>query len=252
MLEYKLSKSNLKHFKDSEGLPPIRLEPLQASDLQRIRKAKELHDAQPVRCLRPLESYHLYLQTGYAQPWAALGPDGGMVGYLVSNPERNRIAELFAESETVLTGMARAWFAQQNVQETTIVLPSWAQDSARYLSRMSEDVRATNSGNWRIFNWHKVVGALLAVKNAQNRLADGTLCIGIREYGNLKISVCGEKATCESTPERADMECDPLTAMRVLFGNIPSAYETAIPRYIEPLTTSWFPLPLSWLPQNYV
>lgn len=252
LLEYKLNKSNMKHDKESGELPPIKLVPMQADDLQRIRKAKELHDAEPLHCLRPLEEFYLFLLTGNMQPWAALGPDGAMVGYLTCNAERNRIPEIFADNATALAGMVRGWFAQQNIQETAVILPSWAQASAQCLGGMAEDVHVAGSGNWRIFNWHKVVGALLRMKRSQQRLADGALCIGISEYGNLKISISGEQVTCDRTSERADVEWDAFTATRVMFGHVPSVCVTAMPKSIQPLTASWFPLPLSWIPQNHV
>jgi hypothetical protein len=252
MLEYRLSRSNLKRCEGADELPPIRLEPLQATDLTGIGKAKALHDAQPVHCLRSLEEFTLYLQSGHMQSRVALAPDGSPIGYLTANPERNRITELCADSETALAGMVRAWFAQKDARETTVILPSWPQYSAQYLDSIAEDVRLTNSGNWRIFDWRKVIFALLRVKGEQHRLADGALCIAIRKYGNVQISVCGKNITCESTSGRADAEWDSLTAARVLFGNVPPACVSAIPPSVEPLAASWFPLPLSWLPQNYV
>lgn len=131
----------------------------------RIRKAKELHDAQPVYCLRSTGNFYEYLVTGYTQPWAAIDLNGSMVGYLVSNTERNRITEFFADDEAAMAAIVHAWFAQQNVRETNIILPSWAQSSAWYLDSIAEDGRVTNSGNWKILNWHRVVDALLQVKN---------------------------------------------------------------------------------------
>jgi predicted acetyltransferase len=252
MLEYKLNQSNLKHFLVLKEPPSIQWEPLQATDLQCIEKAKALYDKQPVRCLRPLETFYLYMKTGYMQPWVAVDSDGNMAGYLISNPEHARIVELFADNETVLTGMIRAWFAQQNIKEATIVLPVWEQENAGYLGRMAEEVRVTDSGNWRICNWQKVVGALLHLKNAQHRLAEGTLIAGILGYGNLKLSIQDAMASCELTSEDADVEWDALTATRILFGPISPSLVTAIPKTVESFTFSWFPLPLGWLPQNDV
>lgn len=252
MLQYKININNIKHLKLSDDSAPIRFHNIQPTEVMLIKQAKALYDKQLVRCDRPLDEFYRYLLTSHMQPWAALNPEGKMVGYLSANTEHNQITELFVQDEASLYSMIYSWFPQQKVQEATITQPLWAQNAARHLGGMAEDVLVTNSGNWRIFNWVKLVDALLRVKAAQHQLADGALCVGIREYGNLKLIVCGTTASCENTTERADVEWEPFTAMRILFGHIPTALVAGIPKSLEPIISSWFPLPFGWLPQNYV
>jgi predicted acetyltransferase len=252
MLEYRVNKSNLKHSHEGDAPQDIKFLPMQASDQQAIAKAKALHDAQPVHCQRLLPEFYLYLISMSMQPWAAVYPDGSMAGYLVANPEKNRITEIFAENDRAFAAMVRSWVERHNIQEASISLPPWEQGSARYLGGMAEDVRILNDGNWRILNWQKVMEALLLVKSRQQRLQDGALTVEIKGDDKLGIQVHKGTATCRISTDRADVEWDPCTATRVLFGHVPPSCVTAIPEPAELLIASWFPLPLSWLLANHV
>jgi predicted N-acetyltransferase YhbS len=252
MAEFTLNKSNIKHTAWSVEQTPLRLEPLRSDDQERMGRARAFYDAQRIRCLRSAEAFYQYLLTGRGQPWVAINPAGEMVGYLTFNPMRNHIAELFAADEAVLASMVHTWFAQFDVQDAIVSLPSWQQDDARCLGRIAESVKMTDSGSWQMFNWPKVVGALLRVKCEQHQLLGGTLRIAIKDYGTLLISVSGDQTACDRTEERPDVEWDAFTATRMLFGNVPPASVASFPPAIEPLLTSWFPLPLSWPFQNYV
>jgi predicted acetyltransferase len=252
MLEYKIGKTNLRHFHDDDIARDLKFLPMQASDVQAVEKAKALHDAQPVHCQRPLSEFYLYLISMNMQPWVALHPDGSMAGYLAANPEKNRISEIFAETDMAFAAMIWSWVSQQSIKEVSITLPPWAQGYARCLGGMAEDVLVSGSGNWRILNWHKAVKALLLVKSRQQRLQDGTLCVGIKGYDKIGVQVHNGTATCQRSTDRADVEWDPFTATRILFGHVPPSGVTVIPDFYGPLVASWFPLPLSWLPADHV
>jgi predicted N-acetyltransferase YhbS len=252
ILECKVTANNMRHFSESRNVEPISFEPMQRDDEAHVSRAKALHDTQPVRCLRPLEEFHQYLLTSCMRPWIALNRAGDMVGYLTASSGHDKVTEFSAEDGDSLLGMLSEWLTRQRTPETTISIPTWNRESARLIGSLAEDVRLTNTGNWRIFDWRKTAGAFLSVKCAQGGLAEGELVVGIEGHTSLRISVRGDTAACETTTERPDVSWDPLFATRVLFGNIPSAYVGEIPRRVEPLIASWFPLPLGWLPQNYV
>jgi predicted acetyltransferase len=252
LLEHKINKSNLKHSSDAYSLQPYRFELMQASDLGYIQKAKELYDVQSNYCIRKADEFYLYVSGHCMHPWVALDAGGNMVGYCVANPEQNKIAEIFAESGAALAAMIRSWFMQHNVQEISVIASQWCSDNERYLGGIAEDVRVTSNGNWRIFNWQKVIQTLLRVKNSQQHLADGAFCLGISQYGNIKIYVHRGIIGCERTSEQSDVEWDNTTATRILFGHIPPPIVTDVSEAVESLASSWFPLPLNWQPMNFV
>jgi GNAT superfamily N-acetyltransferase len=230
----------------------IRFEPMLSSDAQRILKAKELHDAGPVRFLRAPEEFHPHLASWYMQPWAAIRADGSMAGYLAANRKQDGISEIFAQDEGALADMVRAWFERQDAPDATISIQPWEREKARFLGGIAEAVRMTDGGSWQIFDWPKVVGAFLRVKSKLQRLADGAMCVGIEGYGNIRIEVGGGAVSCAKASARPDVEWDAFTAVRALFGQIPPNYVAGMPGSVEPLAASWFPLPLGWPVQDHV
>lgn len=253
LLEYKVSQTNVRHFfNDHSDGHPLQLIPIRSGDLSYIKKAKSLHDRQPIYCERPLKDFWLYLLSGNTMPWIALQSDGKAVGYLVTNEKKDRITEIFADDNAVFSEMIRSWFLQQSIDQSSFFLAPWQNDYARFLGKIAEEFCFTDNGNWRIYNWEKVVKSLLNVKNESCNLLNGSLLIGIKDYGTLKITVQNKEVECKKSDDLPDVEWDTFIATRMIFGHIPAAYVEEIPDEIERLLKSWFPLPLCWLIQNYV
>lgn len=253
LLKYQVSKTNLRHsFKDSVNHSKLFFEPIRSSDVAYLEKAKALHDAQPFYCIRPQSDFYLYLLSMNTQPWAALYPSGELAGYLVADKKRRRITEIFAESDSVFADMLFQWLSQQNTAETGIFLAPWQENYARCLGGFAEEYTLTDNGNWRIFNWEKVLQALLKIKNTQHPLRDGSLVIGIDGYGAIYISVKPGTIECGKTTAKPDLELDTFYAMRILLGHFPAVFVKKMPQGVRELAEDWFPLPLSWLIQNYV
>jgi len=218
LVEHTVSKTNLSHSLEQSETATVRFAPLVATDIEYISKAKALYDRQPVRCIRPASDFYLYLLSMNAEPWVALSPAGGMVGYLVHDPNQSRITEIFAESDAAFAGMIRCWVAQQNTAESSVILSLWQGNHTRYLGGLAEESRLTDNGNWRIFNWEKVINALLVIKQTDRFLRDGSLSIGIKEYGTIHICIRNGQIECAKTALPPDFEWEPSIAARVLFG----------------------------------
>ena len=90
------------------------------------------------------------------------------------------------------------------------------------------------------------------IKSRDHRLLNGSLLLGIKDYGTFMIRVDGEEVSCKRAAGSPDIEWDSFTASRILFGHMPISLVEEIPQTIRQLAESWFPLPLCWLIQNYV
>lgn len=249
LLECHFNGSNMKHAGAAQ--PAYRFSRMQATDLAWLEQAKTMHDAAPVRCVRPIEAFHSFLVAYGMQPWAILREDGSMAGYLVASPEKNRILELHAEADA-LTGILVSWFSQHDLRSLTLLLPAYAEKAARHLGMLAEDIHLVGNGNWQILNWEKVVEALLRARAEGHALPEGMMRLGIQGVGCLEICVSGDAVTCRRTDATPELELDACMATRILLGHVPAAMCIALPKALEPLFRGWFPLPLSWLPQNYV
>ena len=252
MLEYEVSKTNFRHVYEGAELPEFSFVPMKEEDAGYLAKAKELHDSQPIHAVRSLEDYWLILTTVRATPWAALNADGNMVGYLVLSHDQTCINEIFAENDEILEQMIRIWVAQQKQESVKVKLAPWQEEAARRMGVLAEEFRMTESGNYQIFNWEKVVGSLIEAKHQRESLPDGKLRLGISDYGTLEICVEKGKVSCKKTEEEAEAVLDSFAAMRMLFGHCPVQFVADIPVHVKQMANAWFPLPLCWMIQDHV
>lgn len=246
---FSLNKNNLRHrFADDPG---IRFEPLDKENGEQLARARELHDAQHAHCLRRPDNFHNHLRNWNNQSHATLDSSGRMVGYLVVNEKGDSVSELVAENDETALRLLRAWMAERSIWEVSIGLPAWRADLARLLGACCENTSARPGGNWQIFDWAGVVGALLEARQLSGPLLPGTVVIDIQGYGALELHVEGDQATCARSTAPADLSCDTFTAMRLLFGPLPASQVLALPASAAVLE-QWCPLPLSWPHQDGV
>lgn len=238
---FSLNRSNLKHcFSDAPG---IRFAPLELGDSPGLARARELHDAQLARCVRAEDRFHDHLRGWRNTPHAALDVSGRMVGYLVASSKGDRVTELVAESDHLALRMLRSWTAERADGGVTVELPAWRGDLVRSLGACCENVAVRSTGNFRIYDWERVVGALLGLRALSGPLATGAVSVGVAGYGTLEISVSGDVRSCRRTDARPDLEMDPLTAMRAIFGPQPPSRAITLPPRAA-ILDQWCPLPL--------
>jgi len=238
---FALNRSNLKHcFSDEPG---IRFAPLETGDSSGLARARELHDGQIARCVRAEERFHDHLRGWRNAPHAALDASGRMVGYLVATSKGDRVTELVAESDDIALRMLRAWTAERADGGLTVELPAWRAGLVRSLGARCENVSVRSSGNFRVFDWVRVVGALLGLRGLSGPLATGSVAVGVAGYGTLEILVSEDAKSCRRTDARPDLALDPLTAMRVLFGPAKPSRVVSLPARAS-ILDQWCPLPL--------
>ena len=244
---YSLSRTNLKHC--FAAAPDLHLVPIEADDGESIARAKALHDAQPVHCLRPLEEFYLHCLSWNSKPFAGLDGDGRMVGYLVAREGKGDVAEVHAEEDGRALDMARLWVEREG--RANFSVHPLNGDLAYDLGRCCEQAELSASGNWQIFDWVVVVDALLKAQHLKVPLVEGAVVLDIEGCGALQLQVDGDGASCVATDAAADLVCTAPTAMRLLFGPLPPAGVLSLPRAAAALQ-SWCPLPLIWMAQDRV
>ena len=247
---FSLDKTNLRHVYGSDA-STISFRSLAADDLTHLKGAKELYDAQPFRCLRPLESFHSMLCSWRHRPQIALAADGRMVGYLVASPNGDSVSELFAVEEGHPDlDIARAWTEQQSGQSVRFELPPWHR-LVLPLGRIAESFSTGCTGNWQIFNWVATLDALLKVRATVGPLVDGRAVIAIEDYGHISLEVAGGEAVCTASKDAADLHAGAFTAHSLFFGPLPPSAVVDLPAQLTALE-QWCPLPLFWAKQDGV
>lgn len=249
---YYVTKNIIRHCLTDTLETGIHFKLIKQDDREKLSHAKELYDTQPLHCNRSPDEFYLYLKSWYMIPWAALDRNGNMIGYIVANGANNQINEILADSPDIFYSMICTWTSEHAGEGTSLFLPPWARDFTRKIGRISENVSIQESYNWRVFDWVEVIRALFAVRSGFSRLADGEVNIGIKNYGITRICVKDGLAVCEQVKGKADVLVDAFTAMRLMFGPLSPDNAAELPDHLFPLFSSWFPLPLCWLPQDSV
>lgn len=247
-LSLSLSRANLRHC--FAGDPALRFEPLAAADQASLARAWELHDAQPSRARRASGDFYLHCVSWHHRPFAALDAGGRMVGYLVANAKGDLVTELVGESEEVGVEMARCW-AVRGDQGINLDFNPAAAGLIRRLGQVCEGMSVHASGNWQVFAWEEVLGALLQLRQAGSPLPAGRVVVGIEGYGRLALEVEGERTCCARTDEEPAVAGEAPLMLRLLCGPLPPSQVVLLPAGAA-LLEAWCPLPLFWARQDGV
>lgn len=190
------------------------------------------------------ESYlgdYLTMRAWRSIPYIAKDDKGNMIGYVCSCENKTNIAEVIAKDLQNLKDIIFSWQKLQNADVNFTLMPMEI-DAIRYFSNIAELINKTSPSHFKIINFDKITDALIKVKANYTNLPEGKRIIGIKNWGNLKISVENGKASCIKTDEDAYVVLDKLSATRLLFG--PFGHETVIQH--DSFLASILPLPLSW------
>lgn len=247
---YDIIKNNIRYCFGDNAPYEVTFKPIESSDSNVLSMAREFYEGQPFHCIRPMDEYYSILKSWNMEPFAAFNSDGDMVGYLVSNNEKNCTNEIFARDEEVLKGMLYRWVKDMPKASLSLNIQPWEVETINVLNNISENVNISNSYSWMVFNWCSVIEGLFEVKSLISPALDGTITIGINGAGIFEIDVKGGKASCREVQSEPDFSCDPITAMRLMFGPVPPQYIKNLSRDVYPLLSSWFPLPLGWQHQD--
>ena len=243
-----LAPNNVRHV-FGDGDLGIEFRPLERQDRTHLQGVIGLHDAQPIRGVRPRDRFYNMLLSWYHKPHIAISPDSRMIGYVVANGNGDRITEILAvnEGEPELQ-IAAAW-VQQHGEATFDLAPS-----NRLLPKLAAvcgGMSVHSSGNWQVFDWAAALDALLKAQGTLIPLTDGAVVIEIADYGKVLLEVAGGSARCIRSDAAPALQTDAFTAMRLLFGPLPPATVLALPQAAAALE-QWCPLPLFWGRQDGV
>lgn len=239
LFEFTVSKANIRH--SYASAPEITFEKVRSSVDERIPAIAGWHEHHTVRCSRPADTFFDVATGWYHELFVALDAERRAVGYLIADTGTGMVFEAAGESETTTRALVPAWVGYQNrdsVRFETAPLPSPLADE---LGRVAEEYHLRPSGNWQIFDWERVLRALLALRHRTTALAPGEVIIGIEGYGHLSLTASAHGITCERTDADAAVKMSPTLAMRTLFGPHPPWAAGAI---CGSALDSWCPLPL--------
>ncbi len=244
------NKDNIRHTFDKYHIQGMRFTKVWDDDQTR-QAIKCLHDRQPQYCERSVEQFHHYIESWHCNAYLARDSDGPVVGYIARHPKEPVINEFVALNEDIACRMIHKLFDEEG-ESMTIMLHPPAGKILRRLNSFSETTRIQPGGNWQVFNWAKVLDALLKSKHNAEPLPDGEAVLAIEgEKDAIQINVDGDQARCEATDQAPDLSLSRLQAVQALFGPGPPATVIKLPGSAS-LLSAWCPLPLGISIQDHV
>lgn len=196
-----------------------------------------LFDAQPVHAIRERERFLDISHSWNCKLYAVMrGED--IAGYFIASGNGS-IAEWQMADPDDHPKALKKWFSVCGAGRIEISCQPTDTSWIDFLDESAADMSICEDENQRVFNWPKVLEALLALKQQLCGISDGVCCVKVDgeplcirvEAGEISIS----RENCENAPE--------ITAMELQNALLrPIAYHR--PRNIGGAPADWFPLPL--------
>lgn len=224
----------------------VTFEPFE-DDSDSLSTLKNLHEAQPNYCERSEEAFARYVRSWSFKPRLARDEQGRVVGYVAANEVGDQVNELVARDPESARRIVGAWM-QSTKLGLTLQAVGPIDPNLRALIGFAETTSTAPSGNWRIFNWQKVVDALIRAKQMHEPMPAGSVAVQIGdEQGPVYIRNVDEGGGGASDV----LKLDPLAAVPLLFGPQSPASVQPLPESARMLA-AWCPLPLGISPQDKV
>ena len=217
----------------------VTIKPVAQDDTELLDLLYEKMHERPYYTDRPREDLHDILCSWRSRPYAFFQEEK-LVGWAVHYESKRQLSEFYALDNSLAQAMVAV--ACDRLGGLSIAIPSYNHDLAAEVDIFSEDVHIVSNECFLVFNWQKVLSALLALQNTTRPLADGSLTVkiqGIKGDVTLTLSVKDGVTSVEATDNTPELTLSQTEAETFFFRNY------SAPRAkINPQAAAWLPLPL--------
>ena len=226
---FNVNESNLTHALSDVPIDRIYFDEIRSgSELE--RKARTLYRSRPVHFERT--EFAVLCRSNYGTPYAVLG-EGGFIGYVVTNNDKNSWSEVCVVNGEHLDMTIRAWMIQNQVKSLQIYLPEWEGELRRHLASYASGMSRGYSVQARIFKFWRVAEAYLKIKAQTGGISDGQMAFDI-EGQRFEITVNNGNVTVREGGENP-LKLTAYEANRLML--LPMEYED-----MPKVPYGWFPL----------
>ena len=183
-----------------------------------------------------------------AMPLLVKNKDGEIAGYLSYSADSNMVIELGLKRSSDLSGVVTSLLDFLNIPSFIITFAEYENELIGEAMKICRHCQIIQSGNFRIFNFARVVKAFMNAKARYAPLADGTLVLDSEIFGKWAITVQDGKCSVERTDSAADVYLEGYKVYPFLFGPM-SPFTVGVDLLgVSPeakgLIASWLPIPL--------
>jgi len=169
-LNHRVTSTNLRHVIGDANVDNIEIFDIAEDDMQTIEKCSELHRSLKLFAERSIEDFHIICSTWYAA-LKGINVDGEFAGFMVAKGEG--ISELRLIDQKLVPLVLKKYMQYANVTRIGISTGAYETELNREFALLEEGMEIGTPEMLRIFNFPKVIGALMALKASYGRLEDG-------------------------------------------------------------------------------
>ena len=169
-LNHRVTSTNLRHVIGDANVDNIEIFDIAEEDVQTIEKCSQLHRSLKLSAERSTEDFYIICSTWYAR-LKGINVDGEFAGFMVVNGEG--ISELRLMDQKLVPLVLKKYMQYANVTRISISTGAYETELNREFALLEEDMQIGTPEMLRIFNFPKVIGALMALKASYGRLEDG-------------------------------------------------------------------------------
>ena len=231
--EHRITKTNLRHVLGDTDVSNICICDVNEGDADTIAKCAALNEARKIYAKRSLEDFCIISKTWNKQ-LMAVKVDGEFAGYIIA--AGGDFAEVLLYDVTLVNKVIKAYIEKTGVSSVGFSTGEYEVELNRELAKVEEDTGISHSEMLRIFNFPKVIGALMALKASYKPMMDGKLSFVIDGQG-MTIEVANG---VPSVTNEAGEDATELTAKEAQTLFLAMNGEEVV----KQLPLGWAPLPL--------
>ncbi|MBQ4089732.1 MAG: GNAT family N-acetyltransferase [Clostridia bacterium] len=175
-LNHRVTSTNLRHVLGDINVDNIEIVDIRPDDAEIIAKCCELHNANAVAAARTPEEFYIIAITWYAAPKAVI-VDSEFAGFMIANGEG--ISELRLKDVKLTGPVIKKYMQHANVSHIGISTGAYETELNREFAKMEEGLDIGTPEMLRIFNFPKVIGALMELKASYSALEDAEVAFVI-------------------------------------------------------------------------
>ncbi len=230
---HRVTSTNLRHVLGNTDVSDIVIAEVAEDDMATLALCAEMHSKNPIAAKRPVEEFHIIART-WNNSLKSVCIGGEFAGYMISGGEG--VSEIYLKDISMVNKVFKAYMEKYGVSAVSLSTGEFDIELNRELAKTEENISINHADMLRIFDFPKVIGALLKLKASYAPVEDGKRSFVI-DGVPMTIEV---KYGCVNVTEEADEDAMQLTAMEAQYMFLSLTGEEMVAR----LPYGWNKLPL--------
>ncbi len=193
------------------------------------------------RSVRDFASFMPAMRAKQRLPLAVLDEGGTLIACLSVCPTSHAIGEIIVDDTQLFSDVIKGYMHQYGANRLRLGLPVY-DPLIRQAQAVADRYHIMQPGNFKIFNFKRVVESFMREKMQYTYLPDGVVTVNSEVFGAWSIEKQKDTVVVSPYTGKAQYELPGYTVYPFLFGTLTPQINTSTEE--ELLLKAWFPLPL--------